>query len=77
MLPHMGATAPLWPRPSPGPASPGHRGDDGIEENQAGITAFLRERRSLPPEAAARLQGKRDREDRILEGIERGGGLCA
>lgn len=46
---------------------------EAIEESQTRVTAFLRERRSLPPEAAARLQPKRDRVDQILEAILREG----
>jgi AcrR family transcriptional regulator len=46
---------------------------EAIEGSQTRVAAFLRERRALPPEAAARLQPKRDRVDQILEGILREG----
>jgi len=46
---------------------------EAIEASQTRVTAFLRERRALPPEAAARLQPKRDRVDQLLEQIIREG----
>ncbi len=40
-----------------------------IAEQQAAVTVVLHERRSVPPEAATKLQAKRDRVDAIIDEI--------
>lgn len=42
---------------------------EALERNRTRVAAFIRERRSLTPEAAATIQAKRDQVDRILDAI--------